>query len=214
MPGRPMRTALRAWLDRRIAELHEDEPPSHLEYVCYRMAEGTSLLALTNELTFQTQLPYHGHSIRRLLEQAFGEQYAREEMDKARLLAADALVDEAGQILDDLPGSPLRTKDGGVILDPVTRQPLLGSPDRDAITLADKRSQYRLWKAAKLNRKVYGDDKAPAVNLTLSVQDLRIDGLRAFHQLPAPPTLPAPPPADSSPLPLTGPTDSLDPPAQ
>jgi hypothetical protein len=197
--GRPMRKALAGWLDAQlppVAEFGLDADgapiPSHLEFVVEHVAGGGTLLELTEQLKRDTQLPFHGQSIRRYLETKFGSDVVQRQLNEARGEAADALVEEAGQILDSLDetGSVLRTKEGGVILDD-EGNPLRGSPDRDAIALAKHRADHRIFKASKFNRARYGDDQK-GLTLQLNMQDLRIDGLRQFREQQLEPAGPIP----------------------
>lgn len=71
--------------------------------------------------------------------------------------SADALVEEAGQILDDAP-----------------------TDSAPQVTKAVKRADHKRWLAGKRDREQYGDDKAGAqVNVNLDLAGLHLDALKA-----------------------------------
>lgn len=73
---------------------------------------------------------------------------------KAMEVKADTLVEEAGEILDTVP------------------------VDRDEIQKADKRAQFRVWLASRLNRKTYGEPDKQPVNVQINVETMHLDALR------------------------------------
>lgn len=97
-----------------------------------------------------------------------GNEELEEKYTVARQLAADAHVENALEILDDL-------EDEG---DTVTSA---------QVGAASARANYRKWLASVQNREQYGERKG-GVELTLNVGELHLDALRAsgtMHSLPA-----------------------------
>lgn len=86
-----------------------------------------------------------------------GGEERQEKFDTAKQISADTLVEDGMEILD----SPLDFGDHS------------GEP-----ALRKARAAYRQWLASKRNRKDYGDDKQPGVNVHLSVGELHLDALR------------------------------------
>ena len=84
----------------------------------------------------------------------------------AMKVSADAIAEEAGDILDEL----------AVEHDPSSAQ----------VALARSRSEYRRWLAKTRDRDKYGEDRQAAVNVNLNIADLHFASLRELGQRPAP----------------------------
>lgn len=79
----------------------------------------------------------------------------REAYDQAKADSADALVEEAGEILDQAP-----------------------TDSAPQVTKAVKRAEHKRWLAGKRDREQYGDDKGANVNVNLDLSSLHLDALR------------------------------------
>ena len=77
----------------------------------------------------------------------------------ARTLSADAMADDALEILDMLQS-----------------QPLLSNAE---VSLATSRANFRKWLASVRNRAEYGEREKAGVSLNVSIRQLHLDALRA-----------------------------------
>lgn len=83
---------------------------------------------------------------------------------EAKRMSAEAIADEAGEVLDDLASNPLATP--------------------TAVALATARSRYKQWLASKRDPEQFGERQA-AVNVQLNVGALHLDALRQVGRVPA-----------------------------
>jgi transposase-like protein len=91
----------------------------------------------------------------------------RKAYEQAKRDSADALVEEAGEILDNAP-----------------------TDSAPQVTKAVKRADHKRWLAGKRDREQYGDDKGAQVNVNLDLGALHLDALRAAGRMPEPEEIP------------------------
>jgi len=129
---------------RRLAERIEDDGGDAVLFD--RVESGRALVTIAEDYGVSRE------TLRRWINKTPAR---REAYDEAKADSADALVEEAGQILDDA-----KTDSG---------------PDMQK---ARSRAEHRRWLASKRDRVQYGDDPTVAVGVHLDLGSLHLDALR------------------------------------
>lgn len=157
MAGQPRKRAMREELDRRTREFFEgDEAKTHLDYALCLVASGTSIrklaIALTKSLRWDREgvEPLNREMLRRYLKGLDDEHYD-ERMKAAQEEGAHAYAEHSVDVLDEA--------------------------DADEASLASAKSRAMQWYAEKCNRKAYGRDVGPLVQL--NVAQLMLQALEA-----------------------------------
>jgi hypothetical protein len=155
MAGQPKTYRIRkALAERATTELGQDG--TIWDYYLLWLASGQSPLALARSLT-ERELggeDVHRETVRRIVmaegEAALGgdAQAATATASRAREIGAGALADEAGEILDNV------------------------SEDRDAITKAKARADFRVWLAGVYDRPMFG--KQSQTHVAIDVTHLHL----------------------------------------
>lgn len=145
-----------AELERLAAEMDASMTP--IDYVCERTAQGVTLRQIARDIGPNIGHPDFGPGT--LSSWVNTTENGKQKIAAARALAADSLVEEAGEILDDLAGTEMT---------------------REEVALAKTRADHRTWLASKWNRPVYGADQAQ-VNVALNLPGLHLEALRLRAQ--------------------------------
>lgn len=160
MPGQPKRRAALAELLRLAREMFGDETPENdeiatLAYLEARIASGTTLLRVVDEVSNNLGQPIHRETIAKWMREA--ETRAGPEWDgwltRARARGAHAIVEGALKDLEETP------------------------PTRDDIAKAKAVTDTRLWTAERWNREEFGQRQQGGINI--SIGQLHLDALRA-----------------------------------
>lgn len=175
MAGRAKRQALREELVRRaIVELGEEATP--LDYVIERIAAGTSLKELTEELNATSPYQFYPAQVKAVCgEYARDESELEERFRGARAIAAELFVEESKSLADNV------------------------IPTKEHVAKAKLQISTRQWIAERYNRDAFGQ---PKQQVSISIGSLHLDSLRKAPpprpELAAPsqPALPAPEPLD------------------
>lgn len=163
MAGRARLQALKDELDHRSKDyfdvdevdikVNNAQTPTHLEYVCARVEDGTTTKALCKEIsaTIGYELTYD--RLMRYLRDAFGPELAAQELDSARVRASHCMAEQALEIVD--------------------------APAYDSVTVqqARARANQRNWMAERYNPSRFGQQKGVSVNV--SIGSLHLDALRS-----------------------------------
>lgn len=153
MAGRARTHALRDELTKRSAEYFdpdEGEPvPTILDYVCERVAAGTTTKALAQEISESMDFQVDYSMLIRHLSAIFGAEATDSALDSARARASHVFVEDALEIVDE--------------------------PQYDApgVSRAASRARQRTWMAERYNRKQYGSDKGVSVTVTVGLLHLQ-----------------------------------------
>lgn len=163
MAGRARLQALKDELDSRALEWFDVDltdiaigqalRPTHLEYVCAKVEDGTTTKALCKEIssTIGYELTYD--RLMRYLRDAFGAEIADEALDAARVRASHCMAEQALEIVD--------------------------APAYDSVTVqqARARANQRNWLAERYNPQRFGQSKTQ--NVAISITGLHLDALRS-----------------------------------
>jgi hypothetical protein len=166
MAGQPKTYRVRKALEARASrELGEDT--SAFRYAVLWLASGQSMLLLARSLGDELGEDVSRETVRRIVNQAGesdlgSERAASDALARAREIGASALAEEAGTILDDV------------------------SEDRDAITKAKARAEYRQWLAGHWNRDEYG--KAAQTQVSINVGALHLLASQSYNARQVPST--------------------------
>jgi hypothetical protein len=155
MAGRPLYRAMVAELMRRAAQEIGDDA-TVLDYGVSWIESGRTITQLADSISISIGLPLSRSQVSKYLNSC--EPGASERLLLARETGADALVEEAVDLLDVMP------------------------ENRDAIAKAGKRADIRTWLAGKWNRAQYGENKQ--LNVDISIAGLHLDALRARPNTP------------------------------
>jgi hypothetical protein len=149
-----MKRRMVAELERRAAELHTlEDPVTALDVVATWIAGGGTMRALAADLSEKLGQPV---SYGVLSAWANKTEEGKAALVAAREIDAHNLVEEGQEILDDLAGTEVT---------------------REEINLAKARSEVRLWRASRYNRRQFGAD-VPQVNVGLSINGQHLEALR------------------------------------
>lgn len=163
MAGRARLQALKDELDSRTLQWFDiDETeiaigsatrPSHLEYVCARVEDGTTTKALCKEISETLGYDLTYDRLMRYLRDSFGTEMAAQELDAARIRASHCMAEQALEIVD--------------------------APAFDSVTVqqARARANQRNWLAERYNPQRFGQSKQTSVSI--SVTSLHLDALRS-----------------------------------
>jgi hypothetical protein len=159
MAGQPKTYRVRKALEARaVRELGEDT--SAFRYAVLWLSSGQSMLLLARSLGEELSEDVSRETVRRIVNQSGeselgSERAASDALARAREIGASALAEEAGTILDDV------------------------SEDRDAITKAKARAEYRQWLAGHWSREEYG--KTAQTQVSINVGDLHLIASQSYN---------------------------------
>ncbi len=168
MASRPMLQKF----SKRVGDVYgtEDDPVGE-DSLLERVAAGATIKTVAADLGVSRGQIYNW-------VKAGGE--AREEKFRAaRTLSADAMADDALEILDALPGQPLLTN--------------------AQVQAGTARANYRRWLASVRNREEYGEKAG--VNVSVNIGQLHLDALKAAGHMPVPEGIPEAEIVDEGPAP-------------
>ncbi len=152
MAGRArLQKVRKALLNEAARELGEDA--TALDYVVYRVENGTTLTDLASEVTALFDMKVLPSFVREAAAYGHDPATVTERLTSARARGASAIVDEAKQLIDSVP------------------------KDRDAIAKVKEQANIRTFIASRWNRQEWGEQKGPSVNV--SIGSLHIDALRS-----------------------------------
>lgn len=155
MAGHERRRKVRALL---LAEAQRELGPNAdaLDYVTYRISNGTSMRELAAEVTAVLDFIVRSSLVEDAAVQGHEAGAATERIRKSRARGAGEMVEEAKTIIDNV------------------------APDRDAIAKAKAQSDVRQFIAARWNRAEWGE--APKQVTNVSIGSLHIDALRSHKR--------------------------------
>lgn len=155
MAGRARTKALAAELDRRIDQAFEgweDTTPTHLDYVCLRVENGTTTKDIAAELSRSLGFEVTYAQMMNYLRKETVGRDSEAEIDSARARASHFLVDESKELVDA--ASPM------------------------TVQVASARAKQRNWMAERYNPQRFGQSKA--VNVAISLSTLHLTALQAI----------------------------------
>lgn len=155
MPGHVRRDAVRRILNAEARRELGDEATA-LDYVCYRIENGSTMREMAEELTAVLDYTVRSGLVRAAAVLGHEAGAATERLTLARARGAHELVEEAKTIIDNV------------------------APDRDAIAKAKEQVNVRQFIAKGWNRADWGEQRQQVTNVTIG--SLHIEALRS-HKL-------------------------------
>lgn len=152
MAGQPKARRLEIELTVRAKQI--DDNATTLDAVCAWLEKGGTVVSLAKDVGDAVGEEYSVDVIYAYLKRVYGKGEYTRRFAAARKEGSHAVVEEATQILDDLPNSA----------------------DRDRVAVAKAQADIRLWRAERYNRAELGGDKQVAVQI--NVGSLHIDAMR------------------------------------
>lgn len=171
MAGRPMRRRMLIELDRRAQEYRNEHELgaefTSLDYVCEWVAGGATMRDLIRDMNTTAELGMDvGSGL--LSSWVNSSKEGKVKMAEARAIASHILAEDGMDILDE------------------------ADEDRDALTKAKARSDYRRWLASVWNPKQYGNQQ-PQLAVNVNLAQLHIEAMRK-REIPTVASVPVLPP--------------------